>query len=832
MNHNSESDDDTFTSRDFCAGSQDDLSEDDYSFDSENSVDFSFASTDGEEYDSEEDDPIEPADDDDAAPQPQNNAQDLPQDSPRNDNQPKQINSTDDDGEPPVPAGKSLAHFAISSGEAFYASFDIETAGEYGGICQISMELFSINWETTPPTISRCPETFDRYVNPGENAIWDDNLTRIHGLHPADPRIISAQNIYHVWAELNHFIGRHVPPNFPIILVAYAGESCDLRWIWKLTQAPRSTLSLHPQLKFFLDPYKVVSEYKTCPFHPSKSKLEKLELGAVWKHLMGQNLNGAHNSLVDVKAQTDIVTSQQFLPFIDRCKSIRPMDELFSRATQRQMAKELEPSRPVHEPWVEFDEHNTLDWERRRDDTYNGSQAGGRCGPSNGAEAAAKEGGLVSLFFFIFPIKIFEGIAIATERYAYKEWVIPKPRRDKDGNITKRPIFVPWICRGQRDKRPAEARHRADCSEFKPKVTIEYVLAWIGILILSGAYFGGKNNRGINNIYRNAPYGVSVPFIQNSMPRNAFDFMRRYIHFVDNRDRRKDGEPGYDPLFKVRPVLDAVMDGLRRAWVAGEKITIDESMIKYSGRAVSYVQYMPKKPIKHGIKVFAVCCAVSACLLGFEIYTACKTVDQTAIAVVKRLITTAGLTSARGRILFTDNWYTSVQLATMLYDEYGWRFCGTITPTEKLSRQDSDVPFAKLSKGGLNSVPCGWMREAGLKQQTRSGAAYWLQCTTWKDRKQVMFLHTTDIGSSRGKYSVRRSKRGVRGRETIPAPASQQTYIESFSAVDRNDRDSSHFTTSILTNQLQISTQQQLNLLRKKLGTTRHLREGGCWTYR
>jgi hypothetical protein len=39
MDHNSESDDDTFTSRDFCAGSEDDLSEDDYSFDSENSVD-------------------------------------------------------------------------------------------------------------------------------------------------------------------------------------------------------------------------------------------------------------------------------------------------------------------------------------------------------------------------------------------------------------------------------------------------------------------------------------------------------------------------------------------------------------------------------------------------------------------------------------------------------------------------------------------------------------------------------------------------------------------------------------------------------------------------
>jgi hypothetical protein len=149
---------------------------------------------------------------------------------------------------------------------------------------------------------------------------------------------------------------------------------------------------------------------------------------------------------------------------------------------------------------------------------------------------------------------MFEGIAVATDRYAYKEWVVPKPRRDKDGNVSKRPILVPWIRRDQRDKRPAEARHRADNSNFKPRITFEYILTWIAILILPGAYFGGKNNRGINNIYRNAPC-----------------FMRRYIHFVNNRDRRKDGEPGYNPLFKVRPVLNTVMVGLCRAWIAGEK---------------------------------------------------------------------------------------------------------------------------------------------------------------------------------------------------------------------------------------------------------------------
>ena len=68
-------------------------------------------------------------------------------------------------------------------------------------------------------------------------------------------------------------------------------------------------------------------------------------------------------------------------------------------------------------------------------------------------------------------------------------------------------------------------------------------------------------------------------------------------------------------------MLDVIMKGLVCAWNAGEKVTIDESMIRYNGRTVDFVQYMPCKPIKHDIKLFAICCSVAAVLLGFEIYT-------------------------------------------------------------------------------------------------------------------------------------------------------------------------------------------------------------------
>jgi len=39
-----------------------------------------------------------------------------------------------------------------------------------------------------------------------------------------------------------------------------------------------------------------------------------LELGAVWKFITGQNLNGAHDSLIDAKAKTDIVIHNFFKP--------------------------------------------------------------------------------------------------------------------------------------------------------------------------------------------------------------------------------------------------------------------------------------------------------------------------------------------------------------------------------------------------------------------------------------------------------------------------------------------------------------------------------------
>ena len=113
--------------------------------------------------------------------------------------------------------------------------------------------------------------------------------------------------------------------------------------------------------------------------------------------------------------------------------------------------------------------------------------------------------------------------------------------------------------------------------------------------------------------------------------------------------------PNYDPLFKVRRMLNTIMDGIRKAWSAGMNISIDESMIRYSGRAVSWVQYMPAKPIKHGIKVFAACCgcAYSGVLLAYDVYCGKEIDGRNIFEVTVDLLELADLFRHRGRALFT-----------------------------------------------------------------------------------------------------------------------------------------------------------------------------------
>jgi hypothetical protein len=145
----------------------------------------------------------------------------------------------------------------------------------------------------------------------------------------------------------------------------------------------------------------------------------------------------------------------------------------------------------------------------------------------------------------------------------------------------------------------------------------------------------------------------------------------------------------------------------------------------------------------------------------------------------------------------TDNYYTTVKLAIHMWVKYGWTIVGTIVSTDKVTRTNHDIPFLKLSQGARMECRRGWFREAVLCVRT-SGKELWIQATTWRDKKQVMFLSTNRVGASSGN-TVSRRERGE-GRRIIDAPNAQQDYVTYFNGVDRTDRDSRDYSTSIRTN--------------------------------
>ena len=117
-------------------------------------------------------------------------------------------------------------------------------------------------------------EVFNEYVRPAANAIWNPRCRETTGLHAEHPSIFNADPIHIVWQRFIVFLEKYIGLKERGILVAWNGAACDLEWIYRLTQAPRATLTLPPNVKYFLDPYRGIHNTKGCKLNKKHSKLQ------------------------------------------------------------------------------------------------------------------------------------------------------------------------------------------------------------------------------------------------------------------------------------------------------------------------------------------------------------------------------------------------------------------------------------------------------------------------------------------------------------------------------------------------------------------------------
>jgi hypothetical protein len=233
---------------------------------------------------------------------------------------------------------------------------------------------------------------------------------------------------------------------------------------------------------------------------------------------------------------------------------------------------------------------------------------------------------------------------------------------------------------------------------------------------------------------------MNNPMVQNTCTYNAFLQIRRYIHFVDNVCLLRKENPKWHGLQKIQKVIDIIQKMLGADWILGERIYVDKSIIKYMGRFVSFVQDMPTKPIKHGIKVYALCCSYTSYLYRFEIYTGKggTAEDGSPTGVISRLLYGAGATGTTGHILYTDNFYTSLRVIMkyIYVSFFAMLLVGTYALTKKKSHTADNFSFAKLSNGALKKVDRAW------KQMTRQKIVNPNQATPLYTR----VVHPTPLG--------------------------------------------------------------------------------------
>ena len=118
----------------------------------------------------------------------------------------------------------------------------------------------------------------------------------------------------------------------------------------------------------------------------------------------------------------------------------------------------------------------------------------------------------------------------------------------------------------------------------------------------------------------------------SGMNRTRFMNILTALHLCDlEQDRQNEilkarKEP-YDPLFKLKPLMNDLQLACKTYFVPGQNISIDERMVAFKGR-IGMKQYIKDKPTKWGFKLWILASSDSGYTYKFQVYTG-KRLTQT-----------------------------------------------------------------------------------------------------------------------------------------------------------------------------------------------------------
>ncbi|XP_039287374.1 piggyBac transposable element-derived protein 4-like [Nilaparvata lugens] len=205
--------------------------------------------------------------------------------------------------------------------------------------------------------------------------------------------------------------------------------------------------------------------------------------------------------------------------------------------------------------------------------------------------------------------------------------------------------------------------------------TIEELKLFLGINL----YMGIKKLPSYRDYWSTQP-DLHDNLVSSLMPVKRFSQLLSHLHVNDNEMMPKRGDPDYDKLYKIRPMLDILSKTFSDSYNPHECVAVDESMVKFKGRCFMK-QFMRDKPIKRGYKMWMMCDS-SGYNLKFEIYTG-KLKDSVEMGLGERVVSQfCSSLAGKNHIVVMDNFFTSYPLFLRL-KENSISACGTVNQARK-----------------------------------------------------------------------------------------------------------------------------------------------------